>query len=174
MEPVQVEFKSGETLNGFIRWNDSWNRSVEDSKRPFNQQVVNFHHSQGRDSIQFFEELFIFGDHLPLQGFAVSSTKYRKLSINEISDIQLSESDTEKLTGAGQVTILEPSSIKLLEKEPLFYFLKSDEFSEKHFLSYNSDYAVTKLDSISKTRKLWLNRKQYEANGVILIVISWD
>lgn len=174
LEPVNIQLESGEKVEGFILWNKSWLRTEEETTWPFAKQVINFHRTEKHDSLQFFEEVVVLGEHLPIKGFVASSDKYFKLSLNDIEDIKSSEFEGEKLNGAGWVDIFEPRTIELLKKKPLYYSKKEGVVSETYFLSYNPKYQDFQLDSISETRDLYDKRKTYENDGLIILTISWD
>jgi len=176
LKHVVITLQNGESIEGYIRWNDIWVEiySNEDlSSRSLMEKVSQLQLDTEWYDLVVYRDIYFTGDNLPFHTI-VASNRIDTIKSDQLRDLSELKMDIQSHEGAGNIMNLEDESIKLIKEKPLYYFKVEGEVSETHYLSYNPLITKEDLILISKDSKYYLKREKYEEQKVIIIVVSWD
>jgi hypothetical protein len=170
---VEILLENGNSINGYITWNDSWINDIEIRKKSLDEKVKYQLKNANWYKLVFYHETIILGNHLPLS-IIVSSNKIDTLQINDFKKIIEIPTKGKKPNGAGWILHLDNASLELIKKEPINYVKTESVVAESYFLNYNPEISYEELQEIANDRYFWVNRKSYEKEQVIGLMLSWD
>jgi hypothetical protein len=174
LKGITLILNSGKKIEGYIRWNSIWpyNNSDNYPIDTFPINVINYHKREDLKLFTF-RAIYFLTDLFPGIPF-VLQTDIDSTNANDIKEILYTPGEYDGIdsTPLQQVTA---EKYALLKKKPVAKFCGSLEVPAAVCLvSYNSDYAESKLQEIVAKNKFWTMIEELEMKSVFVFDFAYD
>jgi hypothetical protein len=174
---VEIILTTGDTLIGYVEWNELWISSIPNFKKwgnKFPESLVPLY-----ENLPYKKELVLIKEFIDIKNdsidhfFCTKKELKRILDYKQILSIKELDKKEKKREGANEVLVLTQQEIDELQTNPFAIISIEEPVSDTYFLSYNP--LITK--QILKT----IVPKNYECKipelktkGIIIYSISYD
>lgn len=177
LRKVEIVMNTGDTLTGFVRWNESWIVKFDDWndwKNMFPSSLLHYHNSQpSNQNILVIKNLsFIRNDSLTEFKAALKSDTLI-INSHNISSITKLDNQSEKYSGAGGIPVYSQTELDMLNGNPHAIYHEDVGVADVYLLSYNDEISKEMLGEIMETN-YWGKREELRDKGVLIVILSYD
>jgi hypothetical protein len=181
LRKVEIILKNGDTLKGFVQWNEAWIPDIEWQNR-FPQSLLYYY-----DSLPYQDSILVHTQILTVKNDSLSefiATKRDfliKVHPNQIISITELNKESKKHVGAGDILLFTQEELDKLNTNPYSIYSENVHVADNYYLSYNTE--IDRLDLKKLVNDLAESNpfKEYpqkldelKRHGVIIVSISYD
>jgi hypothetical protein len=174
---VEIILTTGDTLTGYVEWNELWISAVPNFKKwenKFPESLVPLY-----ANLPYQKELVLIKEFIDLKNdsiapFFCTKTEFKQqLDYNQILSIKELDKAEKKREGVNDVLVLTQQEIEKLQTNPFAIIRVEEAVSVTYFLSYNP--LITKQELISIAARDYEDKiPELKTKGVIVYSISYD
>ena len=167
---------SGETVSGYIKWNETWLNDIIDTtiwKNKFPESVLPYYQKLGFTyELELFTEIFIIKNDSIDEFIATKPECQGNLDYTKIKSVRELDKGAKIYHGAEEILIFSQRDIDRLKTNPYSTFYYDSSLFGTNFLSYNK--AITR-NEFSKINEDNYDRMvaDFKAKGVIVYTVGY-
>jgi hypothetical protein len=174
---VEIVLTTGDTLTGYVEWNELWISAIPNFKKwenKFPESLVPLY-----ANLPYKKDLVLIKEFIDLKNdsimpFFCTKTEFKQqLDYNQILSIKELDIYEGKREGANDVLVLTQQEINKLQTNPFAIIRVEEAASDTYFLSYNPLITKQELRSIA-SRDYEDIISELKTKGVIVYSISYD
>ncbi|MTI41729.1 hypothetical protein [Fulvivirga lutimaris] len=167
---VEISLANGDTISGFIYWNDQWVNSTKQNQFPKN--LLEFHRDKGDSVFTLLKEVKTINNDSISEIKAINEDDKLLIRVEQVIAIKEINKDDDIYWGAGELNTFTLEEINKLNTNPISFFHKEIPVTDIYYLSYNSEINKKKLIELSELSNQ--THISYESMGVIIITVNYD
>jgi len=174
---VEIILTTGDTLTGYVEWNELWISSIPNFKKwgnKFPESLVPLY-----ENLPYKKELVLITEFIDIKNdsidrfFCTKKELKRMLDYKQILSIKELDKKGKKREGANNVLVLTQQEIDKLQTNPFAIISIEEPVSDTYFLSYNP--LITKQILRSIIPQNYEDKiPELKTKGVIVYSISYD
>jgi hypothetical protein len=174
---VEIIFTSGDTLKGYVEWNESWLTTIpnfEKWKNKFPESLRPFYMNKPYKKDFTLTKKLIVIKNDSINEFIATKNEYQIIvDFNKIKSIRELDKNSKKLSGAGDIPVFTQTEIEILQNNPFAIIRIEGPVSDTYFLIYNHLITRENLRAINE-RNFEDKIDEMKQKGVIVYSISYD
>jgi len=176
LRKVEITMTSGETVSGYIKWNETWLNDIIDTtiwKNKFPESVLPYYQKLGFTyELELFTEIFIIKNDSIDEFIATKPECQGNLDYTKIKSVRELDKGAKIYHGAEEILIFSQRDIDRLKTNPYSTFYYDSSLFGTNFLSYNK--AITR-NEFSKINEDNYDRMvaDFKAKGVIVYTVGY-
>ena len=177
LRKVNITLTSGDSLSGFVKWNDAWLGSDADYikwQNKFPESLVYLYRSQPDTiKIEFVKSLFNIKNDSLYEFQATTLDNIISLNYYDIKTIVEIKDNINVFSGAGAIPIFTLDDINKLQTNPYAIVTINDMVADIYILSYNPEITRKQLNLIT-SKNYYYQIDELNKKGVITVIMSYD
>lgn len=175
---VEIVLKTGDTLTGYVEWNELWISSIPNFKKwenKFPQSLVPLY-----ENLPNKKELVLIKEFIDIKNdsitpfFCTKKELRRLLDFKQIRSIKELNEKEKKREGANDVLVLTQQEIDKLTTNPFAVLRIEEPISDTYFISYNPLINKQILRSMVSKKNYEDLIPELKSKGIIVYSISYD
>jgi hypothetical protein len=167
---VEISLTNGDTISGFVYWNDQW---VNNNTNQFPKNFLQFHLDRGDSVFTLLKKVRTVNNDSIAEFKAITENDKLLIRLEQVISIKEINKEDEIYWGAGELQTFTLEEIEKLNTNPEAFYHKEIPVTDIYYLSYNSEIDKKKLIELSELSNQ-THHISYESTGVIIITISYD